>query len=331
MSFLTDLFGSNNQYHADVPILGGQEFRPDIRAAQAGLNNTIGQQQQLAQALQAQSMGQGPNPAQAALNQATGANTANQAALMAGQRGTNANAGLLARNAAMQGAANQQQAAGQGATMQAQQQIAAQQALAQQQGQIAGEYGNQFGQLQQAQANQNNAINTATLGTNQINAGVAAGNQTSHNQVMGNVLGGAGAAIGKVAGLAHGGTVPTYSGQDNAKLDLVPQSDRFDMPDHIRGMAELYHGGYAFGGEMKEGGSVPGKAPVKGDSPKNDIVPAALSPGEIVIPRHIVQGENAAEKAKQFVAEELKKHGHGSDEKADFHDALKKAIKGRKK
>lgn len=35
----------------------------------------------------------------------------------------------------------------------------------------------------------------------------------------------------------------------------------------------------------KEGGEVPGKAKVKGDSPKNDTVTAKLSPGEVVIPR----------------------------------------------
>ena len=39
-----------------------------------------------------------------------------------------------------------------------------------------------------------------------------------------------------------------------------------------------------------EGGKVPGKAKVAGDSPTNDVVPAKLSPGEIVIPRTVVAG-----------------------------------------
>lgn len=45
----------------------------------------------------------------------------------------------------------------------------------------------------------------------------------------------------------------------------------------------------ARGGQMdyRSGGKVPGKSKVKGDSPKNDIVPARLSPGEIVLPRSI--------------------------------------------
>ena len=38
---------------------------------------------------------------------------------------------------------------------------------------------------------------------------------------------------------------------------------------------------------MMPGGPVPGQAKVPGDSPKNDIVPAELSPGEVVLPRSI--------------------------------------------
>ncbi len=95
--------------------------------------------------LQGIANGTGPNPAQAMLNQQTGANVAQQAALMAGQRGAGANVGLMARQAAQQGAGIQQQAVGQGATMQANQSLGAigqmgaqQQAMAGTQGQIAG-------------------------------------------------------------------------------------------------------------------------------------------------------------------------------------------------
>lgn len=42
--------------------------------------------------------------------------------------------------------------------------------------------------------------------------------------------------------------------------------------------------------EFAQGGIVPGTARVGGDSPANDIVPALLSPGEIVVPRSIVKG-----------------------------------------
>lgn len=56
---------------------------------------------------------------------------------------------------------------------------------------------------------------------------------------------------------------------------------------------------------------VPGKAPVKGDSPVNDTVNAKLSPGEIVIPRSIVDGDNAPMEAAKFVAAILTHNRHG--------------------
>lgn len=46
--------------------------------------------------------------------------------------------------------------------------------------------------------------------------------------------------------------------------------------------------------EFAEGGMVPGKARKRGDSTANDTVTAALSPGEIVIPRTIAQHPNPA-------------------------------------
>jgi hypothetical protein len=113
--------------------------------ALGGLGGVASQQAGTLAALQGLANGTGPNPAQAMLSQQTGANVANQAALMAGQRGAGANVGLMARQAAQQGANTQQQAAGQAATMQAQQQLGAlgqqaglEQAMAGTQGQIAG-------------------------------------------------------------------------------------------------------------------------------------------------------------------------------------------------
>ena len=49
---------------------------------------------------------------------------------------------------------------------------------------------------------------------------------------------------------------------------------------------------------MSEGGVVPGKAQVPGDSPANDTVPAMVSPGEIVIPR---TSAISPDRAKQFI------------------------------
>lgn len=49
------------------------------------------------------------------------------------------------------------------------------------------------------------------------------------------------------------------------------------------------------------GGIVPGKAPLPGDHPANDIVPAHLSPGELVLPRSIMDSHNPGDVAKKFV------------------------------
>lgn len=122
--------GSQGQLNQQLGGAGGVQAQT---GALQGLQNVLGQQQGLANQYQGLANGTGPNPAQAALNQSTGQNIAAQAALMAGQRGAGANVGLMARQAAQQGAATQQQAVGQSATLQAQQQIAGMQALAGQQ------------------------------------------------------------------------------------------------------------------------------------------------------------------------------------------------------
>lgn len=179
--------------------------------------------------------GTGPNPAQAALAQATGANTANQAALMAGQRGTGANAGLLARQAAMQGGANQQAAAGQGAAMQAQQSLNALGQMGGMANQQAGQQANALNAYNQAaqgqQSNILNAIgnqNSANVGMqsnmNNANAGIAQGNAGRAQDTGMGILKG----ISGIAGLklAHGGSVP---------------AEPFHWESHLAG-------GYAYGG-----------------------------------------------------------------------------------
>ena len=57
-----------------------------------------------------------------------------------------------------------------------------------------------------------------------------------------------------------------------------------------------------FASMAAHGDIVPGKAKVEGDSRANDVVPYKLSPGEIVIPRSIVQSKNAPFHAADFVA-----------------------------
>lgn len=146
--------------------------------------------------------GTGPNPAQAQLAQSTGANTANQAALMAGQRGSNANAGLIARQAAMQGAANQQNSAGQAATLQANQSLNALNSA----GSLATNQVNQAqqglqGYTQAAQGEQQNVLN-GIAGQNNANVGMQSNINNVNGQLANTTMQGQQALIG---GLMNGG------------------------------------------------------------------------------------------------------------------------------
>lgn len=166
-----------------------------------GAQNGLQNQSNVYGQLQNVASGQGPNPAQTMLNQATGANTANQAALMAGQRGSGQNVGLIARQAAQQGAANQQAAAGAGATMQANQSLGAL-------GQLQGLSGTQV--AQQAQGLQN--LNSNSL-QQQSNLLGLQGNMNTANASEANtsMTGQQGLLGGLVNGLkfgAEGGQVP---------------------------------------------------------------------------------------------------------------------------
>lgn len=179
-----------------------------------GAQNGIQNQSNVFNQLQGVANGTGPNPAQAMLNQATGANVANQAALMAGQRGASANVGLIARQAAQQGAATQQQAAGQNATLQSQQQLnalsglgnlATQQVGQQQQGlqNLNTASQGEQGQLLNSIAQANNANVGMQSNVNSANAGLA-NTQMQGGQALlgglGNALGGGAAAAGASGG-----------------------------------------------------------------------------------------------------------------------------------
>lgn len=306
----------NAQSNATYGMINSNELAQAYRGA-GGLqkqNDVYGQQQALAQQLQQQAMGQGPNPAQAQLAQATGANTANQAALMAGQRGVGANAGLMARQAAQQGGANQQQMAGQAATMSAQQQIAAQQALMQQQAQMQSVAGTQTGQaLQGTQMAAGNALQGQgnLLGAQgQFNSSNVAmqsnmnqANQAQNSATMGLVgglAGGLGAAAimggGPASAAAMGGGVAKFA---PALVNPQAQGGLIGERSHVHQFISNY----------QSGGHVPGKPQFKGDNYANDIVPAMLSKGEVVIPNHVMQSGAPAANAAKFVAAILAKRG----------------------
>ncbi len=356
---------ANTAYDQAQDALAQQKYLAQALQGQGAQG--MSSQSALTQALMSQMQGGGPNPALAQLNQATGQNVANQAALMASQRGASSNAGLIARQAAQQGAAAQQQAAGQGAVMQAQQQLAAQGQL---QNLAASQVGQNLGATsaynQAAQGEQANILNgiaaqnQARVGLqsniNNANAQMAQTNANNSSKAVSGAFSGAGAALG------------------------IPMAKGGMVPDHIKGMSEIYHPQFAYGGAVgasgdmgsegspqaapnnaasgdkeegdkkgammkmapmlvglppvmaSRGGAVLGKAKVKGDSLQNDTVNAKLSPGEVVIPRSVMQSKDPVKGAADFVAQELRKHGKSvGQEEGDFKEALKKAISSRKK
>lgn len=344
MSFISSVLGSAGVNQANImnPVTQGQ-VNQSYTNTQTGLQ----QQQALLQALQSQNgvqnqsdvynqlqgvaNGTGPNPAQTMLNQATGQNVAQQAALGAGQRGVSSNVGLLERQNAQQGAGIQQQAAGQGASLQAQQSLNAI-------GQAGGIAGQQVGQQQNAvQGYQTGALNQQSNllgGVANYNQQLTAnqnGQNARNTSALGGLLGAAGTIAGGYfggpAGAAAGGALGGQLGSQWGSSGTGVTDSGFTMPSMGSSAVNKAHGGEidepksligrhlkmcSGGMAYKQGGQVSGgQAPVAGDSLKNDTVDAKLSPHEIVIPRSITMGENAPEKAKQFVAAILAKKSMG--------------------
>lgn len=205
----------NTAYNQTQSSIAQQNAFIQALQAQNGIGNqqsVFDQQQQLSGQLQGVINGTGPNPAQAQLAQATGQNVSNQAALMAGQRGASANTGLIARQAAMQGANTQQQAAGQSATLQAQQSLGAMSQLQQQQANMGNIAGQQVGQQQNALQNvgqqslqQQSNLLGLQQNANSANAGLQGQQMAGQYNLAGNLTG----AVGKglVAMAANGGVI----------------------------------------------------------------------------------------------------------------------------
>lgn len=337
MSTSQDLINSQGQLVNALANQGGIQNQSDV----------YNQQQALAQQLALQAQGQGPNPALAQLNQATGQNVANQAALMAGQRGAGANAGLIARQAAQQGAGVQQQAVGQAAVMQAQQQLAAQQNLQQQQQMLAGLATTQVGQqvnAQQAQiANQQaqqNAYLQSIANANAARTGAAQlaqqGQQYQQSQLQ-NTIGGVASGISPAiqtmltpktpapVKMAEGGNVnPNQGGPEVARKENYAGRSKIGSLLMAKGgkvpalvsPGEVYlspkQAEEAMAGKRSplSGEKIPGKAKVEGNSYANDTVEKTLSVGGIVIPRSVTKSKNPEESAKRFVEAIKNKKGN---------------------
>jgi hypothetical protein len=256
------------------------------RAGEDAYNGAIDQSQQnnltLQSSLMEQMNGGGPNLAQQQFTNATQQLQQQAASQIGGIKGISpaAQARLLAQQSSGIG----QNLAGEAAAQRMQQQLAAQQQLGQQ----------SMGMFDVASGRK--------LGAQQINAGVTAGNAANAAAVVGgglNALGGA---------MSLPGSAPAASGYTAAQ----PFNPQAAGPGYAEGgvvgddgpSSEL---GRALMG-MTGGGTVPGTPTVPGDSAVNDTVPAALSPGEIVIPR---SHAGSPEAAASFVQALQQRQGGG--------------------
>lgn len=259
---------------------GGMGKQNDVYGQQQGLvgqqQGILGQQQGLAEQLAQMSQGGGPNPALAQLQQATGQNVAQQAALMGSARGGSANAGLMARQAAQQGSNIQQQAVGQGATMQAQQQLGAINALGQQQqamGNTSTMIGNTMGQMggmaNQQVANQLAGTGALTNATANNQAQITGGLQQQNAQRLQNIQQANSAQAG-IEQVAAKGEQDTRSGIFSALGKAIALSEGGEVPQTvISPFAQSSGGGGGGGGPdigqimklaavaMADGGKVP--------------------------------------------------------------------------
>jgi len=288
----------NAAYGNTQQALAEQQAFLGALAAQGGISNqsnVFQQQQALANMLNTQAMGGGPNPAAAAFRQNMNQAGAQTAGLIGSQKGISP--ALQARLIAQQGAGAQQAGAAQAAQMQAQQQLAAQQALVQQQANMASLAGQQVGQTQNAITGYNDSALRGQANLMGLEGSANSANSGVSSQVagqQGKMFGGLMNSIGGVIGLAQGGMVPVNGPRSMAGRHLTGYANGGAIQ------------GEAYANQMRP---VPGVAAVAGDSKKNDTVPAKLSPGEVIIPRSVMQSADPAANAAKFVAAVMAKNG----------------------
>jgi len=223
-------FGSRNTFNPASAPLNTQQFAGAIKSSQDVSNRNFQNEQALAEALQAQTRGQGPSLAQSQLQQATNRNIAQNAGLIASQKGINPALATraIAQNAAMTG----QEMAGQSGLLRSQEQLGAQQQLGGVLGTLGGQSLEQQQLFQSANAAQNQALLGQTNQQNQLNAARAQQGAEYGQKILGGAISGGGAAAGKMFGLSDGGEVPGEAkfGGDDPKNDTV---DAKLSPDEI--------------------------------------------------------------------------------------------------
>lgn len=285
MGFVKDIFsskgGANFQAAGADPAqldaswmntqAGVAQQQDFVNALRSTGNMGIANQNTASQMLLGQANGVGPNPAQAQYMNNINQLAAQQAGAIASQKGLSP--ALQARLIAQQGGAAMQNAAGQAATLQAQQQLSAQNALADLGSNQITQNQNALNALSSSALGQQGNVMGLASSANAANSGLAQQKVNTQGQVLGGLINAAGKAA--AGGAAMGGMVD-------------PNGCSSSFGRHVN--------------SYKGGGMIPGQAAVPGDDPRNDVVPAMLSPKEIVLPRSVTMSENAPEKAAAFVA-----------------------------
>lgn len=194
---IADKGGIRNSFQGQNPI-DQAAYNNQLQTLQGQQQGTFQDQQALAQALLAQSHGQGPNPAQLLMQQ--GMDNANKqgAGMLASARGMNP--ALAARMVGQNNAANQQHMAQNAGIMGAQQQLAAQ-------GQLGSLYGQMGQQNLQNQGMLNNALLQGSLGSQQLSAGAADSNAKAKSGLLGGLLQGGGAMGAAALAASSGGKI----------------------------------------------------------------------------------------------------------------------------
>ncbi len=325
MGAIGGLLGLNGQ-------AGGTGFQGPVQSDQQGMNNLQDSYQRLLQVAQ----GQGPNPAMQQYNQNINNIAKQQSGAISSVQGISP--ALAARMISQQGSGAMQNAAAQGATMQAQQQLGA------------------MGQMGNIGAAQAGAANQMQGNINNVNMGFGTTTMQGQQGVIGGLFGGLGAAAAASGG-GGGGAEGGIAGVDFAAPQPAIQNgaDAFQFgqpsqpapgPQSVvgkfmsgsdsagsgamaiqQGMTKFGEGmgtmmkakpaspGMAMGGmasDYRSGGSVVAKNPSQkavkpGNSYANDKIKAVLSEGEVVIPRAVMQSRDPVRATADFVAKVIAK------------------------
>lgn len=206
--------GAIDQFTGSTPY--SQEYFNNLIANQ---NQIYGGQNTLAQALQQQMEGKGPNPAQLQYQGNVQSNIANAQGLIASQRGLNP--ALATKIGSNIGAKANQEAALASALLQQQQQVAASQNL-----------GNLYGQMQQGNLAAQGGYNQMFQNAQAIRSGAAARNAQAYGQMAGQVAGGiSGAGQQAMQALGSSGATQAAMGSHGGKVTGVAQVNG-DSPEN---------------------------------------------------------------------------------------------------